>query len=154
MNRRRLCGAAVILVAAAAVTLAAGTAARGAPTASWALSIPPGAVFIYPDAVHIGSALSSPPSTSTCERSLGIACYQPAQIQQAYDLRPLFRAGTDGKGQTVVVVDSFGSPTIGHDLTIFDRVFKLPAPPSFTVIQPAGAVPPYEASADREGWAG
>jgi hypothetical protein len=141
-------------MAAAAVTLAAGTAARGAPTATRAPSTPPDPVVIYPDAVHIGSALSSPPSTSRCEKSLGIACYEPAQIQQAYDLRPLFRAGTDGKGQTIVVVDSFGSPTIGHDLTIFDRAFKLPAPPSFTVIQPAGAVPPYEASADREGWAG
>ncbi len=141
-------------MAAAAVTLAAGTAARGAPTVTRAPSTPPDPVVIYPDAVHIGSALSSPPSTSTCEKSLGIACYEPAQIRQAYDLRPLFRAGTDGKGQTIVVVDSFGSPTIGHDLTIFDRAFKLPAPPSFKVIQPAGAVPPYEASADREGWAG
>ena len=90
----------------------------------------------------------------TCEKSLGIACYEPAQIQRAYDLGPLFRAGTDGKGQTIVIVDSFGSPTIGHDLTVFDRDFQPACPPSFTVIQPAGAVPPYEASADREGWAG
>src|ERR1019366_4476729 len=37
---------------------------------------------------------------------------------------------------------------------IFDRAFNLPAPPSLTVIQPAGAVPPYAASNDREGWAG
>ena len=38
--------------------------------------------------------------------------------------------------------------------TLSDRTFKLPAPPSLTVIQPAGAVPQYTASSNREGWAG
>ena len=154
MNRTRLCGTAVILAAVAAVASGAGTAPPGAQAATRAFSIPPNAVVIRPEIVHVGSALSGPPSTSACERTLGIACYEPAQIQQAYDLGPLFKAGTDGKGQTIVIVDSFGSPTIGHDLTIFDRAFNLPAPPSLTVIQPAGAVPPYAASNDREGWAG
>jgi subtilase family serine protease len=51
-------------------------------------------------------------------------------------------------------VDSFGSPTIRHDLAVFDATFDLTAPPSFTIIQPAGAVPAYQASSDREGWAG
>src|ERR1035441_96273 len=154
MNRTRLCGTAVILAAVAAVASGAGTAPPGAQAATRAFSIPPNAIVIRPEIVHVGSTLSSPPSTSACERTLGIACYEPAQIQQAYDLGPLFKAGTDGKGQTIVIVDSFGSPTIGHDLTIFDRAFNLPAPPSLTVIQPAGAVPPYAASNDREGWAG
>jgi subtilase family serine protease len=157
MNRTRLCGTAVILAAVAAVAAVAsgaGTAPPGAQAATRAFSIPPNAVVIRPEIVHVGSALSGPPSTSACERTLGIACYEPAQIQRAYDLGPLFKAGTDGKGQTIVIVDSFGSPTIGHDLTIFDRAFNLPAPPSLTVIQPAGAVPPYAASNDREGWAG
>ncbi len=154
MNRTRLCGAAVILAAAAAVTLAAGTAARRTHAANRALSIPSDAVVLHPDVVHIGMALSSPPSTSTCERSLGIACYEPDQIRRAYDLGPLFRSGIDGKGQTIVIVDSFGSPTIGHDLSVFDRIFELPAPPSLTLIHPAGAVPPYTPSTDREGWAG
>jgi subtilase family serine protease len=90
---------------------------------------------------------------SACEHSLGIACYEPIQLQQAYDLEPLFKAGIVGAGQTIVIVDSFGSPTIGHDLTVFDGTFHLPAPPSFTVIHPAGAVPPYTDSSDREGWA-
>jgi subtilase family serine protease len=77
----------------------------------------------------------------------------PAQIQAAYDLGPLLRAGVDGKGQTIVIVDSFGSPTIGHDLTVFDQRFGLPPPPSLRVIQPAGAVPPYRGSDTRTGWA-
>jgi len=78
----------------------------------------------------------------------------PAQIQTAYDLGPLLRRGIDGKGQTIVIVDSFGSPTIGHDLTVFDQRFGLPPPPSLRVIQPAGAVPPYRRSGLRTGWAG
>jgi subtilase family serine protease len=78
----------------------------------------------------------------------------PAQIQAAYDLGPLLRRGIDGKGQTIVIVDSFGSPTIGHDLAVFDQQFGLPPPPSLRVIQPAGAVPPYRRSGTRTGWAG
>jgi subtilase family serine protease len=78
----------------------------------------------------------------------------PAQIQAAYDLGPLLRAGIDGRGQTIVIVDSFGSPTIGRDLTVFDQRFGLPPPPSLRVIQPAGAAPPYQRNGTRTGWAG
>ncbi len=95
-----------------------------------------------------------PPTTAVCEQQFRIACYQPAQIQQAYRLPPLLRAGITGRGQTIVVVDSFGSPTIGRDLAAFDRAFHLPPPPSLTVIQPAGQVPAYRPTPAREGWAG
>ena len=47
----------------------------------------------------------------------------PAQAWTAYDLRPLLRAGIDGKGQTIAVVDPFGSPTIAHDVAAFDQRF-------------------------------
>jgi subtilase family serine protease len=78
----------------------------------------------------------------------------PRQLWTAYDVVPLFRKGITGSGQTIVVVDSFGSPTIAADLTRFDGYFKLPAPPSLRVIQPAGPVPPYHASnSNRVGWA-
>ena len=153
MRRTRLGGTTVILVATVLASMA-GMVVTEAHGVMGPLSVTPNAVAIHPEVVHVGSAQSGPPSTSACERNLGIACYEPAQIQRAYDLGPLLRAGTDGNGETIVIVDSFGSPTISHDLTVFDRDFGLPAPPSFTVIQPAGAVPPYEASNDREGWAG
>jgi subtilase family serine protease len=78
----------------------------------------------------------------------------PAQIRTAYDLGPLLSQGINGQGQTIVIVDSFGSPTIGHDLTVFDQRFGLPPPPSLRVIEPAGAVPPYRPSGIRTGWAG
>jgi len=72
----------------------------------------------------------------------------------AYDLAPLAAAGITGAGQTIVVVDSFGSPTITSDLAHFDKYFKLPAPPSFRVIQPAGPVPAFHpGDKNRVGWA-
>lgn len=111
-------------------------------------------VRIHPGVIHAGTASSAPPTTAQCEADFDIACYEPGQIQNAYDLAPLFAKGIDGKGQTIVIVDSFGSPTIGHDLAVFDKTFGLPAPPSLTVIQPAGPVSPYKPTSNRIGWAG
>ena len=77
----------------------------------------------------------------------------PAQAWAAYDLGPLLRAGIDGKGQTIAVIDPFGSPTIARDVGVFDRRFGLP-PLSLRVIQPAGAVPRYRPTMARTGAAG
>ena len=54
-----------------------------------------------------------------------------------------------------MIVDSFGSPTIKADLAAFDRQYGIPAPPKFTVIAPAGKIPPFNPSnSDMAGWAG
>jgi subtilase family serine protease len=108
---------------------------------------------------HVLTAtLSFPPDTTYCRTHLGISCYQPAQFQKAYNLDPLFDHGITGRGQTIVIVDSFGSPTIKQDLKHFDATFGLPDPPAFDIIQPAGAVPAFPSdpfgAADRSGWAG
>jgi subtilase family serine protease len=92
-----------------------------------------------------GIAGPAPPSSARCLRKYGLACYSPGQIQRAYDLPSLYARGLDGRGRTIVVVDSFGSPTIRHDLRVFDTAFGLPGPPSLRVLQPVGRVPPYNA---------
>ena len=147
--------------AAAGSALLAGTtfALAGAAAGPVALASPAShaarpAVVITPDAMHAAHALSVPPSTAYCERHFKIACYLPGQIQQAYGLPQLYRRGITGKGQTIVIVDSFGSPTVAHDLAVFDKAAGIPAPPSLRVIQPAGKVPPYKPTDDRVGWAG
>jgi subtilase family serine protease len=95
------------------------------------------------------------PTTADCQRIIGISCYSPAQLQKAYDLAPLYGAGLNGSGKTIVIVDSFGSPTIENDLAQFDSDFGLPAPPSLKVITPAGAPPPFDPNDDdMVGWAG
>jgi subtilase family serine protease len=42
-----------------------------------------------------------------------------AELRRAYDLNPLYAAGYDGSGQTVVIIDAFGSPTVYDDLLSF-----------------------------------
>jgi subtilase family serine protease len=84
-----------------------------------------------------------------------IPCYDPAQIQAAYDEGPLFHRGVTGRGETIAIVDSFGSPTVRQDLATFDTQFGLPAPPSFDVIQPAGPIPRFNPKTTTMiGWAG
>lgn len=61
-------------------------------------------------------------------------CYRPSAIRTAYN----FPSSLDGAGQTIVIVDAFGSPTIQQDLKTFDADFGIPDPPSFTVLCPQG----------------
>jgi subtilase family serine protease len=147
--RRPLTAAAGICALAAAAGLGASDVA---PAVTPAAAAP--VVLISPDAVHVRTAMAVPPTTAYCEQHYKIACYEAAQVQRAYNLPPLLRRRIDGKGQTIVIVDSFGSPTVAHDLAVFDTTFGLPAPPSLKVIQPAGKVAPYEPTDTREGWAG
>jgi subtilase family serine protease len=91
-----------------------------------------------------------PLTTAQCRRRLHFACYGPNQLQRAYRLKSLYRHGITGHGQTIVIVDAFGSSTIRHDLAVFDRHYSLPAPPSLRVIAPAGKNPP----GNHAGWAG
>jgi subtilase family serine protease len=84
--------------------------------------------------------MSTPPTTAYCEAHYHIACYQPFQLQRAYNLAPLFSRGIEGQGQTIVIVDAFGSPSIASDLQTFDAELGLPNPPSFQVITPEGPI--------------
>ena len=78
------------------------------------------------------------------------ACYSPGPIRAAYDVP----ASLDGAGQTILIVDAFGSPTIRRDLAIFDRAFGLPDPPSFTIVCPDGCptFAPNDTLHDEVGW--
>ena len=59
--------------------------------------------------------------------------YQPSDIQAAYSLDKLYRKGLDGSGQTVAIVDAFGSITIQQDLAVFSAAMGLP-PADLTII--------------------
>src|SRR5579864_4103350 len=115
-----------------------------------------------------GAGATAPTPTSTCLATRGIHCYSPAQLVKAYNLAPLHAAGIDGRGETIAIVDSFGSPTIRQDLHTFDQEFGVansdgvpidPAiaqDPQLQIIQPAGPVPPYsltDNNGDEPGWA-
>jgi len=152
----RLARTVMVTAGACALTAAAAMSAGSAVAVTGAKA--PGAqaeVVIRPGVHHAAHASSAPPTTAYCEANYGIACYEPNQIQRAYNLPTLYRGGMNGRNATIVIVDSFGSPTIRQDLAHFDRTFHYPAPPAFNIIQPAGQIPPYDATnSDMVGWAG
>jgi subtilase family serine protease len=131
---------ALIRGAAIAAVAAFGAGGAAAPAAVPAAAA---AVQVVPFASgHVLAAgkMSQPPTTAQCETDFGIACYQAFQLQRAYNLSPLFAKGIEGQGQTIVIVDAFGSPSIASDLQTFDAQMGLPNPPSLKVITPAGPI--------------
>ncbi|HUN34201.1 MAG TPA: S53 family peptidase [Trebonia sp.] len=144
-------GATALATGVIAAAAPAGTAAVKPTTASpaSASSITNTAGVIHPMAVM------STPSQANCLKYGDYLCYTPQRVEAAYHLGSLYKHGITGKGQTIVIVDSFGSPTIAHDLNVFDKQFGLPAPPSFKIIAPAGKIPAWNSKdSDMTGWGG
>lgn len=54
--------------------------------------------------------------------------YQPSDLQTAYNMTSLYKAGLDGSGVTIAIVDAFGSETIAQDAATFSAAMGLPAP--------------------------
>ncbi len=142
MALRRLLASQVAVVVAAA-TMFSGVAAQPVVAAA----------PLHTNVIDV-HGLTFPPTTSYCLANFGIHCYSPAQFEKAYDLGPLHSHGIDGRGQTIAIVDSFGSPTIANDLHVFDQTFGLPDPPSLKIIAPAGPIPAFDpTNSDMVGWA-
>jgi subtilase family serine protease len=91
-------------------------------------------------------------------------CNTPDMVRAAHGLPPLSPSSNEGAGQTVVLVDSYGSPTATTDINFFASTFGGPAP-SFEQWFPQGqpgfptdTVPGQDKSqsgiAAAEGWAG
>src|SRR4051794_19096962 len=104
------------------VLFATAVLALGAAASAGAHPISSGRIAPRVAVDHAGAA----PTTADCLEQIGISCYAPFQLQRAYGLQPLYDAGLDGSGKTIVIVDSFGSPTIREDLAQFDEDFGLP----------------------------
>lgn len=79
-------------------------------------------------------------------------CYTPFLFRQAYGVQPLTDQGKTGKGQTVVLIESFGSPTAQRDINTFDQQFGLPAV-SLKILSPLGTTPFDPGNSDMVGWA-
>jgi subtilase family serine protease len=107
--------------------------------------------------VRIGSKVSAerqqPPTNAYCETNLGFECLGPPDIRTAYGLTSLLKSGFTGVGETIVIIDSYGSPTIQADLKQFDSDYGIPDPPSFKVLSPLGTVPFDPTQPDQIGWA-
>jgi subtilase family serine protease len=78
--------------------------------------------------------------------------YDAFQIEHAYGLAPLYKKNLDGTGQTVVIVDAFGSDTLQSDIDFFSQINDLPAltpGANFNVYFPSG---PTNCSQNTCGW--
>ena len=68
-------------------------------------------------------------------------CATPQDLRSAYNFGPAYAAvggaKNAGAGQTIVIFDAFGDPTIHHDLAVFDAANGLP-PAKLNVICPMG----------------
>lgn len=84
---------------------------------------------------------SKPPTDKQCRQQTGSPCYSPQEMRKAYGLTNLINHGFIGTGQSIVIIDSFGSPTIASDLHTFDVGYGLPDPPSFKEYAPLGKKP-------------
>src|SRR5947209_20053271 len=93
------------------------------------------------------------PSDALCRAKIEVPCYSAQEMRTASGVASLINAGFTGKGQTIVIIDSFGSPTIAADLHTFDVGYGLPDPPSFQVLSPLGTVPFDPKNSDMVNWA-
>ena len=121
---------------------AAGSLAAVSSGTAIAPGVAPAAASPVPFAIPLGAVPEAkPPTIAQCKASFGVPCYGPPQLHAAYNMAPLYKAGHEGQGKTIVLVDAFGSQSIKSDLAGFDKGFGLPAPPSFKIINPVGKPP-------------
>ncbi len=80
------------------------------------------------------------------------SCFTPHAMRVAYGVEALIEQGYTGKGQTIIDIVSYGSPTLQRDINIFDKQFGLPAI-TIPVIAPLGTVAFDPHSKEMLGWA-
>ncbi|HZR95799.1 MAG TPA: S53 family peptidase [Gaiellaceae bacterium] len=111
---------AVTAVAAALVAASGASATRFEP-----------ATKMLPSIQISDAAAKASKTVPTCPN--GLVCYHPSFLQEAYDF-PGGRHAPTGAGQTILVVTSYGLPSVASDLAQFDAEESLP-PADLTVVQ-------------------
>ena len=109
------------------------------------LSTPASFVFTTPGAslpvgVYYGNVYGANPNL--------VPDYTPAQLQAHYGLHTAYKAGLDGTGQTIVLLEAYGYPTIEADANAFCQLTGLPPLTSsnFSIIYPQGPPVSLEAA--------
>jgi subtilase family serine protease len=94
-----------------------------------------------PEAIYFGNRYGAD-ITNTAPGNQPPCGYDSTEMQTAYGLKPLYKKGLDGTGQTIVIVDAFGSPSVVADLNLFSQLNGLPAvtPANFQIVTPLGPV--------------
>src|SRR6266851_8002181 len=119
------------------------TLAGGAPAASSAVTFVPLAVVAPESPADAAPGVKACTSPAPVHTYTFFHCYAPSQIAAAYGVDKLRnivnQTGLLGKGQTIVLVDSYGSPTAANDIKFFhDTYFPNLPPADFTEWYPFG----------------
>ena len=105
--------------------------------------------------------LTTAAAEAACRNLTAAACYAPQEIRVAYGIQSLLDRGTDGRGETVVLLEFAQQPQqskpdepvpvtdIRQDLTLFDAVFDLPAAILQIDTSLAGSASPWLASGEE-----
>lgn len=85
-----------------------------------------GAVAVHPTISDYTQLTTSetPPTSANCV-SVGRTCFTPQSTRASYNLNPLYGQGYDGRGQTIAIMDAYGSDTMAHDLHVYNTAFGL-----------------------------
>jgi len=85
-------------------------------------------------ATYTGNVYGAPIANASNPAAPQPPCgYQPTDIQNAYNLTSLYKAGLTGHGTTIAIVDAYGSTTIANDVQAFSYYMGLP-PANLTII--------------------
>ncbi len=79
----------------------------------------------FPTATYFGNIYGAPLTNGP--PNLAPCGYDAAEMQTAYALPPLYQKGLNGTGQTIAIVDAFGSNTILADAGLYSSLNGLPA---------------------------
>lgn len=120
---RRLLALALLCLLLTACVSSGNGIASGTATPTTTKTLPTPAATFTPAPFPTDTSLND-----TCPPSLAslVNCQTPQSMRTAYGLTPLIEKGFTGKGQTVVDIVSFGSPTLQKDIDAFDTQFGLP----------------------------
>lgn len=137
----RLAAAAASILALVGVTSAGGVSAYGGNSSN--------IVYTANPPRRLASTSTKPNLTQGyCVANFGLNCYGPSDIRSAYNVP----SSNTGAGQTIVIVDAFGSPTIQNDLQVFDHYYGLPDP-TLNIIYPGGKPAFHLHDSNQVGWA-
>jgi subtilase family serine protease len=93
-----------------------------------------------PSAAYFGNVYGAP-ITNTQDGTLAPCGYDSADLEGAYGLNAAYAKGLNGAGQTIVIVDGFGSNTIVADAGLFNAFNGLPplTTSNFNIYLPNGS---------------